>query len=170
VSKLSDKTTPPRRPTSSDIELLGFAQSAELTARDLYLAALAAGAGDDQVASIAALAAHHDAYAQSLSALLGTDAPQTRNEELFSSLESGFGSNTMSMALAAHELENTLVVTHTDLLEQLDGTEGAALVASILIGESRHCAALAALAGKSPVDDINLFITTSDVASLAPQA
>lgn len=172
VSKTNRLTesAPPRRPTAADIELLGFAQSAELTARDLYKAALAAGAGGDHVASIAALAAHHDAYAQSLSALLGTDAPQARNDELFASLKSGFGSDTESTALAAHELENTLVVTHSDLLAQLDGTEGAALVASILIGESRHCAALAALAGKSPTSDIDLFLTTSDVESLAPQA
>lgn len=172
VTKNSDKfaTIPPRRPTSADIELLALAQSAELTARDLYEQAVAAGAGGDHVASLVAVAAHHDAYAQSLSALLGTDAPQARNDALFSSLQSGFGSDTESMALAAHELENTLVVTHTDLLGLLEGTEGAALVASILIGESRHCAAMAALAGKSPVSDIDLFLTTSDVASLAPQA
>ena len=172
VTSTSDMSaaTPPRRPTPADIELLAFAQAAELTARDLYEQAVAEGAGADQVASLVALAAHHDAYAQSLSALLGTDAPQTRNNDLFSSLKSGFGSNTESTALAAHELENTLVVTHTDLLGRLDGTEGAALVASILIGESRHCAALAALAGKSPVNDIDLFLTTSDVESLAPQA
>ncbi|MFM8563621.1 MAG: ferritin-like domain-containing protein [Acidimicrobiia bacterium] len=170
MSKSIDQTTPPRRPTASDIELLAFAQSAELTARDLYAQALAAGAGDDHVASIAALTAHHDAYAQSLSALLGTNAPQTRDEALFTALKSGFGATTSTMALAAHGLENTLVVTHSDLLGRLDGTEGAALVAAIVIGESRHCAAMAALAGKSPVDDIDLFITTSAVESLAPQA
>lgn len=172
VTKTAGKpaTIPPRRPTTADIELLSFAQSAELTARDLYERAVAEGAGGDHVASLVALAAHHDAYSQSLSALLGTDAPQARNDDLFDSLTSGFGSDTESMALAAHELENTLVVTHTDLLGRLDGTEGAALIASIVVGESRHCAALAALAGKSPVDDIDLFLTTSDVESLAPQA
>lgn len=172
VSSTSDKVvaTPPRRPTSADIELLAFAQSAELSARDLYEQAVAAGAGGDQVASLVALGAHHDAYAQSLSALLGTDAPRERNDVLFSALTTGFGPDTESMALAAHGLENTLVVTHTDLLGLLEGTEGAALVASILIGESRHCAAMAALAGKSPVSDIDLFLKTSEVDSLAPQA
>ncbi len=172
ATRTSDQlaTTPPRRPTAADVELLAFAQSAELTARDLYEQAVAQGAGGDHVASLVALGAHHDAYAQSLSALLGTDAPQTRNDELFDALKSGFGSDTESTALSAHELENTLVVTHTDLLGRLDGTEGAALVASILVGESRHCAALAALAGKSPVNDIDLFLTTSDVESLAAQA
>ena len=172
VTKNSEKiaATPPRRPTAADIELLAFAQSAELTARDLYEQAVANGAGGDHVASLVAVAAHHDAYAQSLSALLGTDAPQARNDALFASLKSGFGSDTEATALAAHELENTLVVTHTDLLGRLEGTEGAALIASILIGESRHCAAMAALAGKSPVSDIDLFLTTSDVESLAPLA
>lgn len=161
-------STPPRRPTAADVALLGFAQSAEIAARDLYRRALDAGAGGDHVASLVALAAHHDAYAQSISAIIGTDAPQSRNEELFQFFSSRFGSNTTQTALAAHELENQLVVTHQSLLENLDGTEGSALVASILITEARHAVALAAIAGLSPVADIDAYLVTTNLAPLSP--
>lgn len=161
-------TTPPRRPTEADVALLGFAQSAELAARDLYRRAIDAGSGGDQVASLVAMAAHHDAYAQAISATIGTAAPQTRNEVLFQLFSQRFGGNTTQTALAAHELENQLVVTHLSLLENLDGTEGSALVASILITEARHTVALATLAGLSPISDNDAFLVTPDLAPLSP--
>jgi hypothetical protein len=161
-------TAAPRRPTSADTELLGFAQTLELAARDLYDLAVAAGAGGNQLPSLAAIAAHHDAYAQAISAVIGTSAPQTRDEALFSSLRSSFDTKADSMARAAHDLENTLVATHQSLLAALDGTEGAALIASILIVEARHSAAMASLAGLSPTRDADAFFTTPAVQPLAP--
>lgn len=161
-----DTTTPPRRPTADDIELLGAAQSLELTARDLYRAAVSAGVGGDHLASLACMATHHDMASQSISAVIGGDAPQTRNDDLFDSLESGFTGD--DVALTAHGLENSLVATHRFLLGELDGTEGSALIASILITEARHSAALASVAGLSPVDDADAFLTTpSDTEVLA---
>lgn len=161
-----DTTTPPRRPTADDIELLGAAQSLELTARDLYRAAVSAGVGGDHLASLACMATHHDMASQSISAVIGGDAPQTRNDDLFDSLESGFTGD--DVALAAHGLENSLVATHRFLLGELDGTEGSALIASILITEARHSAALASVAGLSPVEDADAFLTTpSDTEVLA---
>ena len=157
---MSDSTTPPRRPTEGDIALLQIVQQVELTARDLYALALEDAEGD-AANTYAGLHAHHDMYAQSVSSQIGRDAPQTRDEALFSSLDSGFD------AAAAWELENRLVVTHTELLGSIEGTEPAALIASILVGESRHVVALAVLAGKSPVDDIDDFLVTPDVESLA---
>ena len=156
---MSDTTTPPRRPTEGDIALLQTVQQVELAARDLYTVALE-GAEGDAANTFAGLQAHHDMYAQSISSQIGKAAPQTRDDALYNSYKSGFD------AAAAWELENTLVVTHTDLLGRIEGTEPAALIASILVGESRHAVALAALAGKSPIDDIDAFLTTSDVSSL----
>lgn len=164
----SSTTTPPRRPTADDVELLAFAQSVELVARDLYRQAIGAGSGGDHVASLVAMAAHHDAYAQSISATIGTAAPQTRNEPLFQVLSPRFGSDTTQTALAAHELENLLVVTHQSLLQNLSGTEGSALVASILITEARHAVALATLAGLSPVANSEAFLVTTNLAPLNP--
>ena len=157
---MSDTTTPPRRPTDGDIALLQIVQQVELAARDLYSAALE-GAEGEAANTFAGLQAHHDMYAQSISSQIGKAAPQTRDEKLFSSMKSGFD------AAAGWELENTLVVTHIDLLGRIEGTEPAALLASIVVGESRHAVALAALAGKSPVDDMDDFLVTSDVTSLA---
>ena len=157
---MSDMTTPPRRPTDGDIALLQIVQQVELAARDLYAIALE-GADGDAANTFAGLHAHHDMYAQSISSQIGKAAPQTRDEDLFKSLKSGFD------AASAHDLENRLIVTHTDVLSRIEGTEPAALIASILVGESRHSVALAVLAGKSPVDDIDVFLTTPEADSLA---
>jgi len=163
-------TTPPRRPTAADSELLGFAQQAELAARDLYLAAVAAGSGGEQTPSIAALAAHHDAASQSISALIGRDAPQSRLDSVFDAFENAFSGATEDLALAAHELENTLVTTHLSLLETLEGTDGVALVSSVIVAEARHVSAMAALAGLSPVDDTDAFLVTpATIVALSPE-
>lgn len=159
---------PPRRPTEADVALLAYAQSVEYAARDLYRQAIDAGAGDEHLASLVAIAAHHDAYAQAISALIGTSAPQDRDENLFRSVSTKFRGSTKQVALAAHELENTLVVTHESLLAELDGTEGSALIASILITEARHATALAAIAGLSPIADIDAYLVTPDLVPLDP--
>lgn len=163
----TNSAPPIKRPTVADVKLLAAAQSTELAARDLYNSAIAAGAGGDHLASLVALAAHHDAYAQSISSLIGGDAPQTRDDQLFNSLVADFGSDTVGVALAAHGLENSIVAEHTILVGELVGTDGAALMASIVITEARHCVALATLAGKSPVADIDLFLVTTTSAPSA---
>lgn len=168
TSESPTTTAAPRRPTAADAQLLGFAQTVELAARDLYRLAVEAGAGGQQLPSLAAIAAHHDAYAQAISAVIGTSAPQQRDEALFTALRSLFASKADSMARAAHDLENTLVATHQSLLAQLDGTEGSALIASILIVEARHSAALAVLAGLSPTGDADAFFRTPAVQPLTP--
>jgi hypothetical protein len=168
TSEAPSTTAAPRRPTAADAQLLGFAQTVELAARDLYRLAVEAGAGGQQLPSIAAIAAHHDAYAQAISAVIGTSAPQQRDEALFSALSSSFDTKANSMAVAGHSLENTLVATHQSLLAQLDGTEGSALIASIMIVEARHSAALAVLAGLSPTRDADAFFTTPAVQPLTP--
>lgn len=161
-------TAPPRRPTEADVALLAFAQSVEITARDLYRKALDAGSGDEHEASLVAIAAHHDSYAQAISAVIGTAAPQDRNDDVFGLLGSRFAGITRQTALAGHELENQLVVTHRSLLANLVGIEGSALVASIMITEARHAAALAAIAGLSPISDIDAYLVTPELVPLSP--
>lgn len=162
-------STPPRRPTPADTELLGFAQSAEIAARDLYLLALEQGAGGDHQASVAALAAHHDAANQAISASIGRAAPQARLESLFTGYKPRFGGS--EFAVTAHELENVLVTTHQTVLGALEGTEGAALVASIMNTEARHVVALATMAGLSPVSDTAAFLDQpADIVALSPES
>ena len=159
----------PVRPTAADTELLASAQATALAVRDLYQAAVAAGAGGEHVACLVSIAAHHDAYAQSISSLIGRAAPQSRDSKVFSSNKADFGSDTMATALAAHALENSLVAAHTELVGELVGTEGAALIASMVIIEARHVVALAAIAGKSAIDDTDLFLVTPEAASADAQ-
>ena len=154
---------PPTRPTSADIELLAVAQGAELAVRDLYGDAIESGTfSDEQVAVLTMFQEHHTEYAQSLNGLLSKNAPNTRSHELYSS----FANTTKSTATALsalHELENILVSTHTDLLGRLAGLDGAKLVASIAIVESRH----AAVFGSTPEMNISNALTNDSISLLA---
>jgi hypothetical protein len=147
-------TAPPKRPSTDDVTLLGFAQSVELAARDLYDVALGtSGFEADQRAVIATIRESHDAYAASLSAILGRLAPQTPNT-VVDSLSSSFAGAASTVLDAAYSLESTAVATHTDILGKLQGTDGATLIASILIVEARHGTVLAYLNGKTELDDL----------------
>ena len=66
-----------------------------------------------------------------------------------------------AVAAAGYDLESTLVATHTELLRALEGTDGAEMLASILIVEARNCAVLADLAGNG--DDLDaLFVNDAE--------
>jgi ferritin-like protein len=147
-------TSPPKLPTDDDVALLGFAQSVELAARELYDVALGTdGFDDNQRAVIATIRESHDAYAASLSALLGRLAPQAINP-VVDDLESSFGGDVSSVLDAAYALESTAVATHLDILGELRGTAGASLIASILIVEARHGTVLAYMNGATGLDDL----------------
>ncbi len=159
-------TAPPKRPTDDDVTLLGFAQSVELAARALYDVALGTDGFDDiQRAVIVTIRESHDAYAASLSALLGRQAPQLINP-VFDDLQSSFGGAGPSVLDAAYALESTAVATHTDILGALRGTDGASLLASILIAEARHGTVLAHMNGATGLDDL-LVSTEADALTLA---
>ena len=131
-------TAPPKQPTDDDVSLLGFSQSVELAARNLYDVALGTDDFDDnERAVLATIRESHDAYAASLSAILGRQAPQTV-DAVFDTLQSSFGGDKHSVLDAAYALESTAVATHTDVLGKLQATDGASLIASILIVEARH--------------------------------
>lgn len=147
-------TTAPKRPTDDDVTLLAAAQQIELTARDLYEAGLASGGFSDEQASVLThLREAHEAYANSLSGMLGRQAPGTRNDDLFDALSNDFDSDADSVLAAMISLEQTLAVTHADLLGRLVGTSGATLIASVQVAEARHSAALAHLAGVTSLSD-----------------
>lgn len=154
-------TAPPKRPTTDDVSLLGFAQGIELAARNLYDVALGVEGFDDSTrAVLATIRESHESYATSLSGLLGRQAPQTVNP-VFGDLQSSFTGDPSSVLGAAYALESTAVATHTDILGKLQGTDGAGLIASILIVEGRHGTVLAALNGATSLDDL-LVSTEAD--------
>ena len=158
-------TAPPKRPSDGDVPLLGFSQSVELAARNLYDVALGTSDFDDSTrAVIATIRESHDAYAASLSAILGRQAPQTVNP-VFDDLKSSFGGDKKSVLDAAYAFESTAVATHIDVLGKLQGTDGASLVASILIVEARHGTVLAYLNGST---DLDVLLVDKEADALTP--
>jgi hypothetical protein len=154
---------PPKRPTADDESLLLFAQSLELAAVELYGIALGGDALGDSSALFVTLRDAHLAYVQSIGALLGT-APGAASEAATEPFADGFGGGVDDVLAAAYDLEATALATHEDLVGELAGTDGSALIASILIAEARHCTVLAHLAGSSDLD----ILLLSDAAALAP--
>ena len=147
-------TAPPKQPTDDDVSLLGFSQSVELAARNLYDVALGTDDFDDNTrAVLATIRESHDAYAASLSAILGRHAPQTVNP-VFDTLQSDFGGDKKSVLDAAYALESTAVATHTDVLGKLQATDGASLIASILIVEAQHGTVIAYMNGSTDLDEL----------------
>lgn len=162
-----ETTTPPKRPTEADSGLLAQAQQLELTAQALYDLALAvSGWSEEQAVVITYLREAHQAYANSLSGLLGRAAPGIVSQAVLDALTSDFSDSVGSVLAAAYELEAAAVATHGDLLSQLVGTDAAALIASIQMNEARFGTVLADLAGDP--DEAQLLVTT-DAESLVGQ-
>ena len=149
-------TTPPLRPTDDDVTLLGFGQSVELAARELYDVALTTkGLFDDtQRAVIAAIREAHSAYVAALSGMLGRQAPQIADSAVVDDLKSSFSGKLADVLKAASSLESAAVATHIEILGKLQGLDGAALIASILIVEARHGTVLASMNGSTNLDDL----------------
>ena len=165
-STTTSTTIPPQRPTDADVTVLGFAQQVELSATALYDEAIALGGWSDvQGAVVAAIREAHQAYAQSLSGLLGRKAPGVMSQPLFDSLRSDFSGSADGVLAAAYNLESALVATHLDVLAKVQGTDAAALVASIVTNEARHGTVLADLAGKS--DEATLLVLEESAALTA---
>ena len=128
--------------TVAELDILRFAQQLEMSARDLYDAAIAAGATG---AVWEAMSEQHEAYAQSIAGLTGMSA-DSRNDEVYDALAPSFGSS--AAAEAAYDLESAATATHIEVLGLLSHRPAAELIASIISAESRHCVVLADLTGR----------------------
>lgn len=142
-------TEPPKRPTEADVELLGFVQTVELAAVEAYEAALARSEElsipDDVLPVLEVFREHHQAYAGSLSGFLGQGAPNVPNQAVLD--EFGDASGSLEEVLeAAASLEWAASSTHTTVIGDLEGTDGAELLASIAPVEARQATVLRALA------------------------
>ena len=145
---------PPKRPTAADIELLAVAQTIELAIRDLYDVALAAKSFEGETAeAITAIREAHEAYAQSISGLIGANAPGIRSDKLYNAQRSNFSGSAAAVAQAAADLENVAVATHLDILGSLIGVDATGLIASILVVEARHATVLNIIAGASTLSN-----------------
>ncbi|MEI6402837.1 MAG: ferritin-like domain-containing protein [Actinomycetota bacterium] len=159
-------TAPPRRPTSDDAALLGFAQQVELAAVVLYDQALAGRQSDGANRStLLTIRESHQAYAQALSAILGKSAPDVPAAEIVDQYGAAFTGLPGAMLTAAAELENIAVATHTELVGALQGTDGTALIASILVVEARHVVVLLDMAEQTDLD----ALLVNDAAALSAE-
>lgn len=157
-------TAPPKRPSDADLELLRFAQTAELAAVALYRTALGGELGDTTRAVLTHLHDAHLAYGQSLAAEIGRTAPGAPDAAIVEANTEAFSGSQSSVVAAALALENVLVATHTELVATLEGIDGTRLIASIVVAESRHAAVLADLGGATELDALLL----NDATALVP--
>lgn len=160
-------TSTPQRPTTEDIALLGFAQTFELTARDVYQAALDAGLAEGEYADLfVTVRENHEEYGNVLSGILGVDAPQRRDDALYEQLVADFQSgDPATVAEAGYTLESTAIATHDELIGQLVGLDGIAALASFVVVEARHLTALGHVAGMG--NDLDALLA-SDAEPLTP--
>jgi len=157
-------TAPTQRPTPEDVTLLRFAQQVEATAVALYNEALkVTGWSDEQALVVKFIRDAHLAYAQSLSGLLGRDAPNSISQEVFATNKAAFSGAIDEVLASAGALESTAVATHGDVIAKLVGTDAASLIASIQINEARYCTVLANLAGET---DLTVLLVDEEAASL----
>ena len=158
--------TPPLAPTGTDRDLLTFAMSVELAARDLYREALSAGAevGDPNLFDV--IANNHEQYATVLAGELGRSAGDARDQALYDDWSAQFDTNDLAtLGQDAYDFENVLVATHTELIGVLVGLHAAEIIASIVTVEARHCAVLADVAGVADNLDV-VFVNNTSPRSL----
>jgi hypothetical protein len=145
--------------SESDRELTRFAVGLELAARDLYQAAIDAGAVGT---AWPLLRQQHAGYAERLAALVGVSA-NTRNDAVYEQLKPAFEE---TPANAGFSLENVAAATHIELLGLLDDVKVAEIVAAVVAMESRHAAYLATVSGRG--DDLDALFS-NPAEPLAPE-
>jgi len=99
---------------------------------------------------------HHRAYANNISGRLGKAAANVANASIVD--EFGTDLTGAQAPQRARELELALVATHLDALAKLEGVDAAELLASIVVVEAQHVAALAALAGLDADGDFDAYV------------
>lgn len=147
--------------SDDDRSLAAFAISLELTARDLYQAAIDSGA---EGLAWPILRQQHASYAERLAGLVGVSA-NVRNDDVYSALLAGFEGG--SPANAGYPLEDTAAATHIELLGLVQDIKLAEVIAAIAAMESRHAAYLAERSGRGANFDA-LF--SNAAAPLLPEA
>ncbi len=156
------------RPTAADVELLSFAQSLELAAVELYHQAAETLGGEPALAAgvIDVIRSHHQAYADSFSGMLGRDAQNAVNQALIAEYMEAF-SDPEQVLVEASALEDSLMATHLMAIGELEGTDAAELLASVVIIEARHNTALLQLTGSPtmpelPMETVNAALSPDD--------
>ena len=107
----------------------------------------------DQRAVMATFREAHEAYSVALSALLGESTPQL-GDPIGDDLRSKFSADLKTVLDGAYTAESTAVATHTEIIGELQGLEGASLLASILIVEAANGTVIADLNNITTLDEL----------------
>lgn len=142
--------TTPAQAESPDARLAGEALAVELAARDLYEAAIGAGASGELWS---ALRDQHQSYGQRLAGVIGVSA-NTVDSGLVDELTSQFA--VADPASAAAALENRLAAEHAERLAEVSNAQVVTTLAAIVAAESRHAVVAAQRAGVT--DPAELYV------------
>jgi rubrerythrin len=162
--------TPPLAPTTEDKVLLGWSQSLELAAVAAYEAAAATGRISAEVLPVALLFRdHHRQHAQAHAAIAGKAALGQANQSVLEAFgpQIEAANNQTELLTVAFQLESVAAATYVAALGELVGTDGAALVASIIPTESRHAAVLGEVLGLSLEEQSPVFVDAEEGVSPA---
>lgn len=141
-------TTAPPLHSDTDIDTLNALIAREAAMVATYETAKSSVSGDD-LAALELIESHHKAYVQSLAGYLGRKAGPVTAAAL---PVSAGGYASIAPQLARHEAAT--IAAHIDALKSIQGIDAADLVASIIVVEARHEAALLVSAAGS-VNAIN---------------
>jgi len=111
-----------------------------------YRLAVAAATAEDEIAGLSLILDHHIAYVHAIKGYLGPDAKAAAETPLSSPTGS-----VAAMASGLAQLEDDTAAFHTDILAVITGMDAAKLLASIVIVEARHAAALNMISGTTPL-------------------
>lgn len=164
-------TAAPKGPQEADLALLGYAQSLELAAVEVYTQAVSSGHLTPATVDVTvAFRRHHTDHSQAIGGLAGKRALGVANR----SVVKAFGGRALrandeaGVLTVAYELENAVAATYAYAIGTLQGTNPAAVLSSILSIEGRHAVLLGQALGKSVTDIIPLFQTANLASGLDP--
>jgi hypothetical protein len=161
---------PPKKPTPEDVAVFSFAQSLELALVQAYEAVVGTGILAADVQTLAAeFASHHSQHGQAFAGLAGKAGTATANQSILAKFGPLVASAKTQVELLTllFDLENTTASTYTAALDQLTGTDGAAVVASIQPIESRHALVLGQVAELDPSKYLIPFLKPDDAVTPA---
>ena len=148
-------TAAPKPPQTADLPLLAFAQSLELAAVQVYVAAAATGKlSSDVVAVATTFERHHREHAQAIAGLAGKAATGVANPKLVKEYgdKVAAAKSQNDVLTLAYQLETAAASTYAYALGAILGTNPAATIASIQPIEARHAVVLGQVLGRPLID------------------
>ena len=146
-------TAPPKKPTASDVALLGFAQSIELAAAQLYSQAVPV-IGEELQPTVRRVPAPPPGLRRADRRAARAPGPGSRQPDARQRANPGVRLPARRRPSSGRRTSwrDSLAASYTQLLGQLKGTDGVALIASIQPIEARQAVVLGQAIGAAPTE------------------